>query len=307
MNLPTASLRALLLILSIAAGLNPAFSAAESGLDSLICRPIPEDKSGKSTQDARKIPVDRNHRLFNEPLVSLKKYGIAGSSAYAGKDGLNAPYYRCVCSEDEDLKLRKTAAQKLQKVNERLKPLGIELFVYDAYRPISCQKTLFNIFIDEARSSLGPSASQKELVDYARKFCADPTSFDAANPETWPNHMTGGAVDLGLRRRSTGEHLFMGSIYDDDSALSASSFFEYTKSDSGSDSGKDGTPQHAVKLIDSSSRREAVRNRRILYNAMQNEGFANYPQEWWHFDYGDQFWVQNSRARSETKAFYGPI
>jgi zinc D-Ala-D-Ala dipeptidase len=29
-----------------------------------------------------------------------------------------------------------------------------------------------------------------------------------------------------------------------------------------------------------------VANRRQLVNAMAEQGFANYPREWWHFSYG---------------------
>ena len=35
---------------------------------------------------------------------------------------------------------------------------------------------------------------------------------------------------------------------------------------------------------------QARDNRRILYNAMLNVGFTNYPSEWWHYDFGDLFW-----------------
>lgn len=30
-------------------------------------------------------------------------------------------------------------------------------------------------------------------------------------------------------------------------------------------------------------------NRKILYDAMIIAGFTNYPEEWWHFDFGNQF------------------
>ena len=31
-------------------------------------------------------------------------------------------------------------------------------------------------------------------------------------------------------------------------------------------------------------------NRRLLFWAMHDQGFTAYIEEWWHFDFGDQFW-----------------
>jgi D-alanyl-D-alanine dipeptidase len=39
---------------------------------------------------------------------------------------------------------------------------------------------------------------------------------------------------------------------------------------------------------------EENKNRRILSDAMQKAGFANYPAEWWHFSYGDRLWAAYS-------------
>lgn len=33
-----------------------------------------------------------------------------------------------------------------------------------------------------------------------------------------------------------------------------------------------------------------VANRRLLFNVLSQHGFTNYAEEWWHFDYGNQFW-----------------
>ena len=48
--------------------------------------------------------------------------------------------------------------------------------------------------------------------------------------------------------------------------------------------------------------RSQQRNRFILYNAMTQAGFVNYPLEWWHFCYGDKMYAA---YRFEKKAFYG--
>jgi D-alanyl-D-alanine dipeptidase len=48
----------------------------------------------------------------------------------------------------------------------------------------------------------------------------------------------------------------------------------------------------------------ARKNRRLLRNAMLNAGFTQDPDEWWHFDYGNQKWAE---AAGKDKAFYGEI
>lgn len=52
---------------------------------------------------------------------------------------------------------------------------------------------------------------------------------------------------------------------------------------------------------------EAMRNRRLLYWAMQAEGFANFPLEWWHYDFGNQSWVKDRSNDQTEAAFYGAI
>ena len=44
------------------------------------------------------------------------------------------------------------------------------------------------------------------------------------------------------------------------------------------------------------------RNRFILYNAMMQAGFINYPLEWWHFCYGDKMYAA---YKFEKNAIYG--
>ena len=48
--------------------------------------------------------------------------------------------------------------------------------------------------------------------------------------------------------------------------------------------------------------RSQRRNRFILYNAMTQAGFVNYPLEWWHFCYGDKMYAA---YKFEKQAFYG--
>lgn len=277
----------MLVLLSASAG---AGAALAETLSEQLSKPIPEPHT-KAEMNYHGVPFDLENPKYKEPLVPLSKYGIAGEAFYARKDGLNAPYYRCICpeSESESLQLRKTVAEKLQHINRKLSLLGVELYVYDAYRPVSCQTKLWNYFIDEARKKLGSAAPEEEVIKYAGTYCGDPRKFNPDDWKTWPSHSTGGAVDLTLKRKN-GELLFMGSIFDDDSEITHSDHFEKESKSS--------------KLPVSYA--EALKNRRILYNAMIEEGFINYHSEWWHYEYGTQMWALVS-AQKDQKAFYGTV
>jgi hypothetical protein len=50
---------------------------------------------------------------------------------------------------------------------------------------------------------------------------------------------------------------------------------------------------------------QALQGRRLLYWLMTDAGFANYPAEWWHYDWGTQMWVQNHTGKKPKTAFYG--
>ena len=45
-------------------------------------------------------------------------------------------------------------------------------------------------------------------------------------------------------------------------------------------------------------------NRMILKKSLENAGFVNYPEEWWHFSYGDQHWAE---AKNKDYAIYGSM
>ncbi len=270
-------------------------SALAADIGAVYSKPVPIITSDGKAPSPQELLVDSTNPASKEPLVKLSDYGVAGEEFYARHDGLNAPYYRCVCSEDGVLKSRESVAKKLKRVNERLAVLGLELFVYDAYRPVSCQRELWKYFIADAKRILGNDASESALMDYACRFCSDPNEYN--------DHQTGGAIDLTIRRKSSGELLYMGSIFDEDSELCFTAHFESRNKSSQTSS----IVTDKNEKLDSSSNIEAKRNRRLLYWVMTEEGFLNYRNEWWHFDYGDLPWVQNNGEKTDRKAFYGVI
>ena len=47
-----------------------------------------------------------------------------------------------------------------------------------------------------------------------------------------------------------------------------------------------------------------LQNRRFLYRIMVQAGFANYPEEWWHYSYGDNMWAV---IKNKPYAIYGGV
>lgn len=239
-------------------------------------------------------PVDIAAAENREPLVVLEDYGIACASFYARRDGFNLPYGRAFSGSEAKPRLRLGLARKLQQVNEKLQGLGLEVLVLDGYRPVALQAQLFQFFKERAAKE-NPGASDEKLKSLAGRYCSSAENFHRNNPRTWPTHATGAAVDLTLRTLVTKEPLFMGGIFDDDSQVSHTTYFE---------------KQAKHSSLSSQTARE---NRRILYWAMFSLGFENYPYEWWHYDCGNQMWLMNRKNRlrqqGETvpveKAYYG--
>jgi len=270
-------------------------------LNALAERPIPIYQTKQATNLLQATNIDCQHVLYQEKLTPLKCFGLSYDSYYAASDGHNPPYYRKIEGSVVELTCRQSVGARLSDVNSFIAPLGLELHVWDAFRTIDCQKSLWNFFVDEAKMVLR-DPTYEECASFAAKYCSDPNALKHDIPSTWPTHLTGGAIDLTLKRRSTGELLFMGGVYDDPDEISHVDFFETESANAfrGNDS-----------LQLTVSEREAQRNRRLLYHAMIAHGFSNYPYEWWHYDWGNAFWVANWRAdvagAKPHAAFYNPI
>lgn len=205
-----------------------------------------------------------------EPLADLFSYGIAGQEFYARGDGDNFPYNRRIEGAIDGLYARVSVAKRLCEANESLRAVDIEVYVYDAYRSIACQRSLWKFFSEKYRTD-HPNASERDVDEFTRTFVSDPRGFVADDAATHPLHSTGGAIDVTLRRRSTGELLDMGTHFDDPSERSTTYFFER---------------ELGAGHIRADDPRLAAR--RMLYGSMTRAGFTNYPYEFWHYDFGNR-------------------
>lgn len=224
------------------------------------------------------VPIRRDNALYGEELMEARACGLAGANFYAGDK--NPPYWQRIEGATDKLLLRASVARKLEKVNARAAVAGLELFLFDAWRPRAVQVYFHDVWMPRELKRRDPSLSGARLTEEVERYWAAP-STDEASPAP---HATGGAVDLTLRWKD-GEALWMGSLFDDVTALAARDRFESLSPDNFSFSDQ-----------------EARANRRLLHWLMAEEGFAGHPEEWWHFSWGDQMWAALTGAGA---AHYG--
>lgn len=259
--------------------------------------PIP-DLSGlrKVKEGYREWPIGRENSLFNEEVVGVSVYGLAGQSYYSRP---NAATGEPIAEVSKKLYLRKSLAEKLANINQRLKDptftkfFGgpVELYIEDAYRPYDLQKKLYEQVFPHLIWQQNPGITDEQLDKRLHELIAEP-----GNDENSPSpHATGGAVDVILRYKQNtsdyveGSEVYTGHIDGDTSPRVLLDYFEIEEPKNGHE-------------------KFAQRNRRAFYAIMTGEalGFDTQlqvnPTEFWHWSYGDQMWA---KLQGKPAAFYG--
>jgi len=155
--------------------------------------------------------------------------------------------------------LRREAAEALSLVQRDLLKKGLELIVYDCYRP----RRAVDYFLRWARdpSDQSRKAEHYPAIDKSRLFIEGYLSTVSA-------HSKGIAVDVGMARSVQGvQALDLGTPFDFLDPLS-----------------------HTVSQLIS---KEAKQNRLTLVAGMAQHGFRNYAREWWHFTLTDMDGAQS--------------
>lgn len=247
--------------------------------EALIRRPVPSsaDAQAKKAGYRSEVAIDLSGELAAELCLDAGAEGLKGVSYYATPE--NPPYHHIVPGAVERLFARKTVVGKLLSANRRLAACGLELYLFDAWRPRAVQVYFHDVWFPAWLQQRRPDLKGEALTKEVELYWSAPT-VDEASPAP---HATGSAVDLTLVYRSTGQPLFMGGLFDDVTESAWTDWFERAP-------------------IVSMSDAEAQKNRRLLYWAMTGEGFANNPTEWWHYSWGDQMWARLTGAPS---AHYG--
>lgn len=220
--------------------------------------------------------IDHDCEASREPCVDVRSFGIAGVNFYSNP--YNPPYFERPPGAIETLPIRTSVGLRLAGVDAALSAVGLRLFVLDAWRPQAIQQYFYDIWFPRWLTERRPKLAGAELQLEVEKYWSRPTE----SPDSPSPHSTGAAVDLTLQT-AAGEALYMGGIFDDLTENAWTDAFE----------GAEPT---------SMSAEEARANRRILYWAMSDAGFANNPTEWWHYSLGDQMWA---RLQGHPAACYG--
>ncbi|MFM7237608.1 MAG: M15 family metallopeptidase [Cyanobium sp.] len=198
---------------------------------------------------------------------------------------LGAPYGKDACP----FRLRARVVQRLLKAQLLLqqKESGWRLAIFDAWRPVAVQRFMVAHATAEAcrERGLDPNGSGpawERVRDEVGMFWAPPSE----DPATPPPHSTGAAVDLTLASL-LGAPLEMGGSIDAIGPISH--------------------PDHFAAAAASAPDGEAAcwhQRRRLLAEVMAGAGFAQHPQEWWHYSHGDQLWAWRT---GQPLAFYGRV
>ena len=249
-------------------------------LEELRARPLGDQAPLRAARKGfrTRIAIARDNLLFGETVVEARTLGLKGENFYAGSR--NPPYWQRIEGSVDRLWLRQSVAERLAQVNARAGGVGLELFLFDAWRPRAVQAYFHDVWVPRELKRRNPGLAGEALTEEVERYWAAPSdSADSPAP-----HATAAAVDLTLRWKD-GEPLWMGSLFDDATALAHRDRFENLE---------------AGKF--SFSDQEARANRRLLHWLMAEQGFAGHPDEWWHFSWGDQMWAALTGAPA---AHYG--
>jgi D-alanyl-D-alanine dipeptidase len=223
------------------------------------------------------IPIEDN----GEPLLPLPPF-LQRIEPHPYRR-LGAPYGAQGCP----FRLRQGVIARLREAHRHLvaRAPGWRLAIFDAWRPVAVQRYMVDHAIRQECLARGVDPEQdgpgrRAVVEAVGCFWAPP-SEDPAMP---PPHSTGAAVDLTLADAS-GCLLDLGGEIDAIGPVSE--------------------PDHhaAGALVDPLGRVARWHERRLLLRSvLAAAGFAQHPNEWWHFSHGDQLWAWRL---GEARACYG--
>lgn len=171
--------------------------------------------------------------------------------------------------------VRRSVDAKLRELTQYRLPSNIALVLIEGWRSMEHQKLVWERTCNIVQQA-NPDWTTEKVEQKARLYSAPPSRF--------ANHHCGGAVDVTLAEKDTGILLDMGTPYPH--AHSGEGIMELYPTDA----------EHVLA--------PHKENRRILREAMQAVGFANYPKEWWHYSFGDRMYAGYTKR---AECIYGPV
>jgi len=157
--------------------------------------------------------------------------------------------------------VRYSVAKKLLKIANFLKTNypNLAIIIVYGYRTDEIQKKYFYKYLRIIQEDYPELDNKEELYELVHRGVACPEVA---------GHPTGGAVDIALFDLKKNQYVDMGS-----------KILDYTNSK------KSYTYSPEISI-------EHRNNRMFLKKLLENEGFAPYLGEWWHFSYGDREWAK---------------
>lgn len=249
----------------------------------------------------------------SEPLVPLglsSNFNIFTSSVYFSEHD-NSPYLPNQLSGSLiTIFIRQGVAERLIRAEEML-PKGYHLVVFDGWRPLKVQKSLYDEYYQSLKTKF-PSWNEDELAQETQKYVSLPSN----NPARPSPHNTGGAVDLAIMQlsESAEEKLKALSTINQDAEieraqiiLSSAKLLNFgTQFDwGGSEAALRHLEELAVQRELNKEEKEALANRRVLYYLMKEVGLEAYADEWWHYNAPQT--QMGAKTAGLTVASYGAI
>lgn len=169
--------------------------------------------------------------------------------------------------DHSELCVRTSVSDKVKSISKKIDGKYCLMILF-AYRSLETQKKTFDTKFNFIKKE-NPNLSDQEIFIMTRKVTASPDGFGG--------HQTGEAIDVTLCDIN-GVPLDIGTQY------------------------LEICPE--IKTLSKNITPSQAKNRKILCDIMKKEGFVNYPNEWWHFCYGDRMWAAYSKKKN---AIYGYI
>ncbi len=214
-------------------------------------------------------PIAVNDKLFIEsPFVQIRTneyFHVAMQYPLLKMDNAES---NCLVRKEVYDNLVKAAA---------LLPTNYRFKIWDAWRPLALQEELFTIYSNDIIKTFHLE-EEKEALTVIQQFVSIPSK----DRETPPVHTTGGALDITIEDNK-GNELNMGTAFDVFGEQTQTAYFEQFNT----------KETHLIRS-----------NRRLLYNTLTSVGFTNLPSEWWHYDYGDQFWAYYKKQPTRYRGVF---
>ena len=175
----------------------------------------------------------------------------------------------------------------------------LQLVVVDGYRTLAVQKRLFDAYLKYLRVKT-PDMDEEWLLNEAQKMVSIVPNEEVIK-ESPPPHSTGGSTDTIL-------------VYKNKIDITNDYWLQSAMINFGAQFDEMMHPTHGGERSETSYYEdknevdeEAKKNRRLLCNLLKKVGLLNYPHEFWHFDFGNQFHALVSGKEKATYGFAGGI